>query len=174
MTTNQSPSSKRDAYFFPQEKDKLGHESPQNYPLPYTTTTKLKQMSTTANAHIGRDHYQVTITAGKNVVIADEGEDKGGKNQGFNPYELLLASLGSCTCATVRMYADRKGINLDEVKVNLTLERDDEKNTTNITRDIKFIGELTEEELAKLLTIANKCPVHKMLSNPINITTNMV
>ena len=131
-------------------------------------------MSTTANAHIGRDHYQVTITAGKNVVIADEGEESGGKNEGFNPFELLLASLGACTCATVRMYADKKGMNLDEIKVNLSLARDEEKNTTNITRDVKFIGELTEEELAKLLAIANKCPVHKILSNPIQINTQMV
>jgi putative redox protein len=131
-------------------------------------------MATTANAHIGRNHYQVTITAGKNIVIADEGEASGGKNEGFNPYELLLASLGSCTCATVRMYADKKEMKLDEVKVDLSLERDEEKNTTNITRDIKFIGELTDEERDKLLAIANKCPVHKILSNPIAISTQMV
>ena len=131
-------------------------------------------MATTANAHIGREHYKVTITAGKNVVIADEGEDNGGKNEGLNPFELLLASLASCTCATVRMYADRKEMNLDEIKINLSLERDEENNITNITREIKFVGELTQEELAKLLAIADKCPVHKILSNPINITTQMV
>ena len=131
-------------------------------------------MATTANAHIGREHYKVTITAGKNVVIADEGEDNGGNNEGFNPFELLLASLGSCTCATVRMYADRKEMKLDEIEVNLSLERDEEKNITNISRDIKFVGELSEGELAKLLSIANKCPVHKILSNPINVTTQMV
>jgi putative redox protein len=131
-------------------------------------------MATTANAHIGRDHYQVTITAGKNVVIADEGEASGGKNEGFNPYELLLASLGACTCATVRMYADRKEIKLDEIKVDLNLEIDAEKNITNIKREVKFIGTLSDEERAKLLTIANKCPVHKILSNPIHIDTQMV
>jgi len=110
----------------------------------------------------------------RRTVCGDEGEAGGGKNKGFNPYELLLASLGACTCATVRMYADKKGMNLDETKVNLSLERNEEKNITNITRDIKFIGELTEEELAKLLAIANKCPVHKILSNPIQISTQMV
>jgi putative redox protein len=131
-------------------------------------------MATTANAHIGHDHYQVTITAGKNMVIADEGEDKGGKDKGFNPYQLFLASLGACTCATVRMYADKKEMNLDEVKVELTLERDEEKNITNITRQVNFTGTLTDEERSKLLAIANKCPVHKMMSNPIAITTQMV
>jgi putative redox protein len=131
-------------------------------------------MATTANAHIGRDHYQVTITAGKNTVIADEGEDKGGKDMGFNPHQLFLASLGACTCATVRMYADRKEMNLDEVKVHLSLERDEEKNITNITRQVNFTGNLTGEERDKLLAIANKCPVHKMMSNPIIINTQMI
>jgi putative redox protein len=131
-------------------------------------------MATTANAYIGRDHYKVTITAGKNVVIADEGVDSGGKDDGFNPYELFIASLGACTCATLRMYADKKEIDLEEVKINLSLERDEEKNITNITREIKFIGNLTDEERAKLLSIADKCPIHKVMSNPIAINTVMV
>ena len=131
-------------------------------------------MATTANAYIGLDHYKVRITAGKNVVIADEGEDNGGKNEGANPHQLLLASLGACTCATLRMYADKKQMKLEEVKVNLSLERDEEKNITNITREIKLIGDLTDEERAKLLVIADKCPIHKILSNPINISTQQV
>jgi putative redox protein len=131
-------------------------------------------MTTIANAHIGRDHYKVTINAGKNVVIADEGEANGGKDEGFNPFELFIASLGACTCVTVRMYADRKQMNLDEIKVNLGLERDDEKNITNITRRIEFIGNLTDAERSRLLEIANKCPVHKIMSNPISINTQMI
>ena len=63
---------------------------------------------------------------------------------------------------------------LEEVKVNLSLERDEEKNITNITREIKLIGDLTDEERAKLLVIADKCPIHKILSNPINISTQQV
>jgi putative redox protein len=131
-------------------------------------------MATTGNAHIGREHYKVAITVGKHVVIADEPEANGGKNEGPNPHELLLASLGACTCATVRMYADRKKMNLDEVKINLSVERDEENNLTNITREIKFVGELTDEERTKLLAIADKCPIHKLLSNPVKITTQMV
>ena len=131
-------------------------------------------MATTANAYIGLDHYKVTITAGKNVVIADEGADNGGNDEGANPHQLLLASLGACTCATLRMYADKKQIKLEEVKVNLSLERDEEKNITNITREIKFVGDLTDEERAKLLAIADKCPIHKLLSNPVKINTQMV
>lgn len=131
-------------------------------------------MTTIANARIGRDHYRVTINAGKNVVIADEGEDNGGKDEGFNPHQLLLASLGAFTCATVRMYADHKKLNLDEVKVNLSIERDETKNVTNITRQVEFVGNLTVAERTRLLEIANKCPVHKVMSNPINIATSLI
>ena len=62
-------------------------------------------MATTANAYIGLDHYKVRITAGKNVVIADEGEDNGGKNEGANPHQLLLGIIRRmhlCNVAHVR------------------------------------------------------------------------
>jgi putative redox protein len=131
-------------------------------------------MATIVNAHIGRDHYQVTIVAGRNSIVADEPVEDGGKNQGFTPYELFLASLGACTSATLRMYADKKGMSLDEVRVSMSLERDEEKNVTNITRNIELTGKLSVEEKDRLIQIANKCPVHKVMSNPINITTKRV
>jgi putative redox protein len=136
--------------------------------------TKGKIMAVSVNAHIGRDHYQVTIKAGKNSIVGDEHEDIGGKNEGFSPSELFIASLGACTSATVRMYADRKGMNLNEVKIDLTMERDEENNITNITRNIEFVGNLTEQEKERLIQIANKCPIHKVMSNPINISTRLV
>ena len=71
------------------------------------------------------------------------------------------------------MYADRKGMLLDSIDVTLSLVRDDENNVTNITRDITFTGNLTLEERERLLTIANKCPIHKVLTNPINIETTL-
>jgi len=130
-------------------------------------------MATEVKAHIKRQHYHVDIEAGKNTLVADEPIDHGGGEEGFNPYQLLLASLGACTSATLRMYADRKGMNLDEVKVNLTLECDDENNVTRIGRVIQLIGNLTDEEKARLHVIADKCPVHKVLSNPIAINTQI-
>ena len=131
-------------------------------------------MASTAKAHIGKDHYRMVINAGKNSIIADEPLEHGGTDEGFNPYELLISALGACTCATLRMYADRKGIALDEIQVNLSLEKDEENNVTNIGREIKFIGNLSEDERQRLLVIANKCPVHKILSNPIHINTQLV
>ena len=126
------------------------------------------------NAKIGRDHYKVVLTAGKNSIIGDEPIDKGGGDEGMNPHEILASALGACTCATVRMYADRKEWKLEGINVTLNLIRDEEKNTTTITRDIEFVGDLIPEERDRLLAIANKCPVHKALTNPIYIETKMI
>ena len=124
-------------------------------------------------ARIGLDHYRVVLTAGKNTIIADEPISNGGGDEGMSPHEILASALGACTCATLRMYADRKEMPLEAVHVTLTLVRDNEKNVTNISRDIELTGALTPEDRERLLTIANKCPVHKTLTNPINIETTL-
>jgi putative redox protein len=129
---------------------------------------------TNVKATIGRDHYRVVLTAGKNTIIADEPVSNGGGDEGMSPHEILASALGACTCATVRMYADRKEMPLDGINVTLTLIRDNDTNTTNISRNIELLGELSPEERDKLLSIANKCPVHKTLTNPINIETKLI
>jgi putative redox protein len=129
---------------------------------------------TNVKASIRRDHYRVVLTAGKNTIIADEPLSNGGGDEGMNPHEILASALGACTCATVRMYADRKGISLDAINITLDLIHDNDSNTTNITRNIEFTGDLTPEERDRLITIANKCPVHKTLTNPINIQTTLL
>lgn len=127
------------------------------------------------NAHIGKELYKTTIqTATNNTIISDEPEEVGGKNLGFNPKELLAAALSACTSATLRMYADRKGWDLAEVKVEVQLERDMKENKSFITRKVELLGNLDEEQRAKLLVIANSCPIHKILTNPIEITTSLV
>lgn len=108
-----------------------------------------------------------------NVLIADEPIAVGGKNLGFSPSELLASSLSACTSATLRMYADRKGWQLDEVKIELELRFIREENRTQIERKITLIGQLDEKQTERLLAIANACPVHKILSNPIAIDTKL-
>ena len=121
---------------------------------------------------MGKELYKVEILSPTgNQVIADEPLDKGGKDLGLSPKELLIAALAACTSATVRMYAGRKQWDLQEVKVNIEMERDEEQNKTFITRKVEFIGNLDAEQRDRLLQIANKCPVHKILSNPIVIST---
>lgn len=124
------------------------------------------------SSSIKKELYRIEITSPTgNLVIADEPVDKGGKDTGFSPKELLAAALAACTSATVRMFADRKKWLLDEVKIDVDLERDDAANKTVISRRIKFIGALDADQKKILLTVANSCPVHKILSNPIEINT---
>jgi putative redox protein len=104
-------------------------------------------------------------------VTADEPLPKGGKDSGFSPTELLAAALAACTSATVRMYADKKEWELQEIKLEIDLERDEDQNKTVINRKIEFIGDLDEAQRTRLLRVAESCPVHKILSNPIEIHT---
>lgn len=126
-------------------------------------------------SHIGKDQYKVTIQSPSgNTVIADEPVSAGGQNLGFSPKELLVSALAACTSATLRMYADHKGWDLQTVDLDLDLERDDTANLTTIIRKLHLTGNLDETQLARLLAVANSCPVHKILSNPIAIETELV
>jgi putative redox protein len=124
---------------------------------------------------IKKELYKVEIVSPTdNVVIADEPLAMGGKDLGFSPKELLASALAACTSATVRMYADRKGWELEEVKLEITLERDDKENKTTINRTLEFIGNLDDSQKNRLLAVANACPLHKILSNPIDIHSELV
>lgn len=72
------------------------------------------------------------------------------------------------------MYADRKGWDLEEVKLEIELERDDKENKTVINRNLEFIGNLNETQKSRLLAVANACPIHKILSSPIEINSKLV
>ncbi len=127
------------------------------------------------SSSIKKEPYKIEIKSPTgNTVIADEPIDKGGRDTGFSPKELLAAALAACTSATVRMYADRKQWPLDEVKIDVDLEWDDATKKTGISRKIEFIGNLDADQRKRLLAIANACPVHKMLTNPVEIATNLV
>jgi len=125
--------------------------------------------------------YGQHITAGGHQLVADEPAEAGGADSGPTPYELLLASLGSCTAITVRMYAERKGWPLRHVTVRLRHQRihaadcaDCETRATqvdHIERELHFDGELTPGQRARLLNIAEHCPVHRMLQAEIHIST---
>ncbi len=90
---------------------------------------------------------------------------------GFAPNELLASSLAACTCTTLRMSANRKGWKLTEIKVEVNLDTDPIENKTKIKRDIQLFGDLDNDQIERLLNIANKCPIHKILSNTIEIST---
>lgn len=123
-------------------------------------------------AIIGKEHYRTEIISDKNTIISDEPISEGGKGEGLSPYHLLAASLGSCTAITIRMYADRKGWNLDSCEVNVTIGQ--EAGTVLFQKNILLVGDLNEEQKQRLLKIADKCFIHKILTNPINITTELI
>ena len=124
-------------------------------------------------ASIQKIPYRIEIlSATKNVIIADESLDKGGKDTGFSPKELLAAALSACTLATLRMYVERKGWEIAEIKVETELTEADNKTTFN--RKIEFSEKIDEEKKKHLIHVANACPVHKILSNPIEIKTEIL
>ncbi|MFT3823388.1 MAG: OsmC family protein [Chitinophagaceae bacterium] len=125
-------------------------------------------------ATIGSQLYKIDIHTATNEIVSDEPKALGGQDSGFSPSELLAASLGACTCATLRMYADRKGWALLDIKADVTFERDKANNRSIFTRTIELIGDLDAEQRARLLDIANKCPIHQALTNPIEVNTQLL
>ncbi len=120
---------------------------------------------------------------GRHQLVADEPKDKGGKDKGPGPYELILMALGACTAVTLRLYADRKQWPLERVIVRLSHSRDyirdsagtDTKPTSldRITCDLELIGRLDQEQHDRLLVVANNCPVHRSLTSRMDITTRI-
>lgn len=123
-------------------------------------------------SHIGSENYKVTIESQSgNILIADEPVANGGKNRGLSPFELIAAALSACTSITVRMYAERKKWPLSDVNTEISVSWDKLNNKTVIQRKVSFSGSLSDEQKNRLLQIANVCPVHKVLTNPIEIFT---
>ncbi len=132
-------------------------------------------MGVSVKASLGTDKYYTEVTAGENKIITDEPVDKGGQNKGFNPFEILATSLASCTAATLRMYIDRKGWNVPKIDVEVELENYPQTQTAVFTRNVSYeYAELTAEQLEKLQTIADKCPVHKIFHGNIEVNTNFI
>jgi len=127
----------------------------------------------------GVGKFQQTIRAGRHSLVADEPVDVGGLDSGPGPYDLLLAALGACTSMTLRLYADRKQLPLERTSVKLTHSRihaaDCETCETKegmldrIDKDITVEGPLDADARARLLEIAEKCPVNRTLKSEIDI-----
>lgn len=129
-----------------------------------------------ANVHarIEKAHYATTIRSASNEIVADEPLDQMGGDSGFSPSELLGASLAACTAITLRMYADRKGWPLEAVEVDINVERDAATKMSTIIRNIQLFGSLDEEQKSRLLQIADKCPMHQTLTQPITIQSHLI
>lgn len=127
--------------------------------------------------------YRSDIIASGHSLIADEPESVGGTNQGPTPYDYLLAALGSCTSITLRMYADRKEWPMEAVTVRLRHAKVHAKDCAEcesqsgkvdrIERELEFTGPLSDDQIARLVEIADKCPVHRTLHSEIVVETGL-
>ncbi len=127
----------------------------------------------------GRETLQNHVVAGRHELLADEPLDLGGFDTGPAPHEWVLGGLGACTSMTLRMYADRKGWPLRRVQVDLQIERRPHKEgsrtvvDSTIRRTIRLEGELDAVQRARLLEIAERCPVHRTLTGRIAIESRL-
>ena len=131
----------------------------------------------------GEGKFTQLIQVGKHSFFADEPEEVGGNNKGPGPYDLLLAGLGACTSMTLRMYATRKNIPLKGIRVTLDHQKMYNEDLSNcvdknerldlIHRVIFLEGDLDAEQEKDLLRIAEKCPVHKTLTQSSVIQTSI-
>ncbi len=128
-------------------------------------------------------NLQVEITAGSHLLIADEPAGIG-DDAGPSPYDLLLSALAACTVITLRMYARRKGWALTSVEARLstrkvhaadfeTCEDDPNARIDLIERELVLRGELDAEQRARLIEIADRCPVHRSLVGEIVVETRV-
>jgi putative redox protein len=135
-------------------------------------------------ASTGTGPFEQVLLNGRHALRADEPAAVGGGDVGPSPYELLLMALGSCTSMTVNMYATRKKWTLDQVVVRLKHERvyaddcvnceDPKSKIDRIWCSIQFIGDLDEAQQSRLIEISKQCPVHRTLTNKIDIRTELV
>ncbi len=112
----------------------------------------------------------VNMKTNKHDLLADEPKSLGGNDIAPGPYDYLHSGLGSCTAITLRFFARKNGINLEDFHVTVTSRRDEEKNLI-IDKELIFHDDLTEEEIETLVTISKKCPMHRDLMRSIEINT---
>lgn len=152
------------------------HIEPETKPsvkTPYQTVSRITD-----------EKYTTQIWSGNHHWIADEPKKAGGDNLGPSPYDMLSAALGTCTAMTLRMYANRKKWDLQEVEVHVENSKehvedlsDSERPTAKIDVFLRYIeikGDLDKKQINRLLEIADKCPVHKTLSTSNKIVTELV
>lgn len=123
------------------------------------------------------------IVTHHHTLFVDEPKSVGGTDAGPNPYDLILGALGACTSMTLRLYADRKQIPLEGVRVRLRYSKihaldcaqceTKEGKIDHIDREIEVIGPLTEAQRQRLLEMADRCPVHRTLQSEIHVVTRL-
>ena len=127
-----------------------------------------------ASASMGASGFRVEVETEGRTIIADEPASLGGADEGPSPFGLLYAALSSCVLITIRMYARRKEWALEGASIRLGPSRRPGGPVESIRIELGLEGELTDEQRARLLDIAGKCPVHRTLEREVPIETRLV
>ena len=127
----------------------------------------------TTIATIGKQKFKTEIQARKHIVMADEPIEVGGQDLGFTPTELLESSLAACSTMTIRMYADRKGWDLEKVEIKVGFKRNITTNQVTFKKEIQLFGNLNNDQREKLLEMGSKCPIEKMITGNISVESNL-
>lgn len=132
---------------------------------------------------ITKDSYTTQVSTPGHMGLTDEPVELGGQNKGPSPYDLLMGALASCTSITLRMYINRKGWDVQRIRVRVNYSRDYEQDCESSSsakkkvdvfeRIIHIEGDIDDEKKARILQIADKCPVHLTLENKAKIKTRM-
>jgi putative redox protein len=128
-------------------------------------------MRAVARREGGKLRQEVTIR--EHELTADEPTAHGGDDDGPSPQELLAASLASCTAITMEMYAQRKGWDVGDMKVDVNYEPAQRGSPTRFEMVVHMPKELPEEQRQKLMQIAAKCPVHRTLEGEVMFDERM-
>ena len=149
----------------------------------YLERTAVEKVEGVRVVEAGQGKFTEDIYTGHHRLRADEPQDAGGTDTGPSPYDLLLAALGACTAMTLRLYAEHKKLPLERVSVELAHDKvhaadcaeceTREGRIDRIDRLITLEGDLDEAQRAKLLEIADKCPVHRTLHSELWIPTRL-
>ena len=134
--------------------------------------------------NILEDNFTTSIQTKNHSFIADEPASIGGSDFGPSPYEYLNAALAACTVMTLKLYAERKQWDLQEVYVyvshsrkhsdDLQVEVEKPKYLDHISKKLKFVGNLDATQIERLKEIASRCPVHKTIASEVIFETEVI
>ena len=124
-----------------------------------------------ANGTLGSENYLMKIKTTNHTVMVDEPESIGGSNQYPNPAQYLLSALASCTAITIKMYADNKGWDVGNINVDVNMKEviSSGKTIKKIVKAVQFENPLEDDQIERLLTIGSKCPISKLLEQPVKM-----
>lgn len=131
-------------------------------------------MSHNVKGTIKKQMYTTELTMSNHQLIADEPIDENGQDLGPKPTELLNAALSACTAITMKMYAARKGWDLQEAIVEIDFVRDIKNGVTTFSKKIELFGNLDEEQKQRIYEIGAKCPVHRIIEGTVQIESELI